>query len=260
MTNLLVTGASSGIGKALVQLIAEEKKDITLLAVARRAELLTELEEAYPEKVIAIAADISTEAGRDKITKQVEIRGPLSFIVNNAGTELPVAPIEELTLAGYRASHATNTEGPLFLTKQLLTQATDSCRTLFVTSGAAYKAFHGLTAYACAKAALEMVCQSFQLEYQHTNLLFASLRPGGVHTDMVERLASYPEKQFALADYTKARMEGREKPLITPKQSAQFIKNVLFETEDGEYSRHWNINDADIPHPSSRTPLPSSRT
>ena len=34
MTNLLVTGASSDIGKALVQLIAEEKKDITLLAVA----------------------------------------------------------------------------------------------------------------------------------------------------------------------------------------------------------------------------------
>ena len=61
MKTIIVTGASEGIGVKLVQQLAEEK--ITVYAVARNAEKLRLLQKSYPDHIIPIIADLSTEIG-----------------------------------------------------------------------------------------------------------------------------------------------------------------------------------------------------
>jgi short-subunit dehydrogenase len=98
----LVTGASSGIGKAFAERLAADGYD--LVAVGRRTDRLEELAASLPNvKVQVLAADLSTDDGVDAVA-QVCASQPLTILVNNAGVahympfaELPAAQARELT-------------------------------------------------------------------------------------------------------------------------------------------------------------------
>lgn len=97
----LVTGATSGIGKAFAEGLAADGHD--LIIVGRRAERLQEFASAHPKvNVQTLAADLSTEQGLDA-TMQLAASQPVELLVNNAGVahymplaDLPVAQAKEL--------------------------------------------------------------------------------------------------------------------------------------------------------------------
>ncbi len=97
----LVTGASSGIGKAFAQRLASMGHD--LIIVARRRDRLEDLAASLPSvKVQVVAADLSTDAGIDTIAELCASQ-PLTMLVNNAGVahymplvDLPAAKAREL--------------------------------------------------------------------------------------------------------------------------------------------------------------------
>lgn len=98
----LVTGASSGIGKAFAERLASDGYD--LVVVGRREDRLNELAASLPDvRVEVVAADLSTDAGIDLVAGLAADR-ELAMLVNNAGVahymplaDLPVAQARELT-------------------------------------------------------------------------------------------------------------------------------------------------------------------
>src|SRR5699024_3239445 len=87
----IVTGASSGIGRAIAKKLAEEKFSVGL--VARREELLLELEREINEttegKALAIATDVANREQVEAMVQRVEESfGPIGIYVNNAGVML----------------------------------------------------------------------------------------------------------------------------------------------------------------------------
>src|SRR6185503_11130861 len=82
-TSALVTGASSGIGEAMVQLLGEA--GIPQVIVARRVDRLDELAARY-DGVEVLAADLSTAEGVDSVVRRItDPEHPIDLVVNNAG-------------------------------------------------------------------------------------------------------------------------------------------------------------------------------
>jgi NAD(P)-dependent dehydrogenase (short-subunit alcohol dehydrogenase family) len=238
----LITGASSGIGHALAErLLADERYTVVLLA--RRAKPLEALSRKYPGRVQVIVADLSDTQSLTNITKQLETRR-LTHVIHNAGSESPVVPLCEVESEALLKQQALNLNAPLLLTNLIKSAGVDDCRVLFVSSGAAFVPWVGIGPYSVTKAALEMLCQVYQAERIHRNeqdMFFASVRPGGVHTELVERIKSTPKEIFPAVEPLLSRLATGD--LLTPAQSADFIYWVLNIKEPSVYERHWNIKD-----------------
>lgn len=113
---VVVTGAGSGIGRAVTIRLAQSGHDCLL--VGRRKELLDETAElAAPAGVnlVSVSADITTEAGRQSVLDIVDASSaPLRGLVNNAGGTY-VAPLFAQNLDEWRHSFALNVEAAAFL-------------------------------------------------------------------------------------------------------------------------------------------------
>ena len=113
--SVVVTGASSGMGKAIVELFVKE--GAAVVAVARRKERLEALVESLqdaPGKVIAFAGDVSKrEDNEAMIDLAVSEFGKLDVLVNNAGVMDDMAPIGQASDEKYEYVMNINVYGPL---------------------------------------------------------------------------------------------------------------------------------------------------
>ena len=111
----VVTGASSGMGKAIVEYFAKEGANV--VAVARRKERLEELAaslEGAPGKVAVYAGDISLrEVNEGMIDFAVETFGTLDVLVNNAGIMDDMSPVGDATDERYEQVMQVNLYGPM---------------------------------------------------------------------------------------------------------------------------------------------------
>lgn len=89
----IVTGASSGLGRRFVTVLAE--RGMSVVAVARRADALRDLQAAHPDSVLAVPADITDEDQvKGLIARTIDWKGGIDVVVNNAGTT-SIQPAEE---------------------------------------------------------------------------------------------------------------------------------------------------------------------
>ena len=113
----LVTGASSGIGRAFAERLAQDGYD--LVVVARRRERLDELVAALPGVTVeAVVADLATDEGIDTVAGLCAAR-PLAMLVNNAGVA-HYMPLAELPAAKAREILQTKVTAPTLLTRAAL--------------------------------------------------------------------------------------------------------------------------------------------
>ncbi len=110
----LVTGASSGIGKAFAERLAADGYD--LIVVGRRKDRLDELAASLPDVAVqVVAADLSTDDGVDAVA-QLCARRPLAMLVNNAGVA-HYMPIADLSAAQARELVHVKVVAPTMLTR-----------------------------------------------------------------------------------------------------------------------------------------------
>jgi short-subunit dehydrogenase len=181
-TSALVTGASSGIGEALVELLGAA--GIPQVIVARRVDRLEELAARYPD-VEVMAADLTTAKGLNAIVKRVEDAvHPIDLVVNNAGFGTTG---EFHTLDADRLSRevALNVGALTRISRAALGVMVPRGRgyLLNVSSVASFQPAPKLAVYAATKAYVTSLTESLHEEVRGTGVHVTALCPGLTRTE-----------------------------------------------------------------------------
>lgn len=235
----LITGGSSGIGRALALVLAE--KGMQVYIVGRHQERLLEVRTHNPNKIHPIVADITTNSGRESITHLL-VQTQLDYLIHNAAIIGPLTTLNKITIDEWRQCFSTNVEAPLFLTQKLLTNLKKGSRILHLSSGLAHHSLPGVGAYACSKAALHMLYLTWKEELSAHGILVGSIMPGVVDTEMQSTLRQSNNDTFPSAHIFQS--FASEKKLMSPETVAKAIRWMLINMDDQQYqSKDWNVND-----------------
>jgi gluconate 5-dehydrogenase len=205
----VVTGGSSGIGRAIAEALARAGARVVVIA-RREAELAATVEElaAVGARAAWVAADLGSRAGvRGAAERAVEPFGEPDILVNSAGINLR-PPMGELGEEVWDATMAVNLEAPYLLGRRFGPGMAERGfgRIIHVTSQQAHRAFVQSGAYVVSKGALESLARSQAEAWSPHGVTCNTLVPGFVMTPLNARLSSDPERVAALAART---MVGR---------------------------------------------------
>lgn len=179
----VVTGASSGIGRATARWLADNGFD--LVVAARRADRLGELAaelEGSGVRVRTVVCDVTRDDDVEALARTVGER--LDVLVNNAGGALGQEPLEGADLAKWNQMYQTNVLGMVRVTKALLPALTAASGTIVtVTSTAADASYEGGGGYNAAKSAERAVLEALRLEIVDRPVRVCEIAPGMVHTE-----------------------------------------------------------------------------
>ncbi|KQY12199.1 SDR family oxidoreductase [Rhizobium sp. Root482] len=183
----IVTGASSGIGRATARLFAAEGARV-VLSGRRRAELDSLVAEIEAEggTAVAVDGDVRDEAhAKSLVATAVDRFGGLDIAFNNAGSTGEMAPIVDLTPAGWRETIDTNLTsaflGARYQVPAMVARGGGSL--IFTSTFVGYSAgMPGMSAYAAAKAGLVGLTQVLAAELGMSRIRVNAILPGGTDT------------------------------------------------------------------------------
>ena len=185
---ILVTGASSGLGRAVA--VAASAQGATLIASgrdeARLAETLGLLGDSAPHAVIA--ADLTVD---DDIVRLAKSTGAIDGVVHCAGIAGPI-PLRAVSRQFLDERFDSNYFAPVLLTKHLLINGlvNSSGSILFLSSIAAHTGTHGMSVYSATKAALVVTAKCLALEVAKRKIRVNCLSPAVVVTPIFSILDS----------------------------------------------------------------------
>ncbi|MBY6067596.1 SDR family oxidoreductase [Leisingera aquaemixtae] len=188
---ILITGASSGIGRAVAELFLEEGWQVGL--AARRAEKLEEVAQGHTNAHV-LPADVTDPAVVDHaVNSFVMAAGRLDVLFNNAGIFTPPGTIDEIPLEDWFASVNVNLTG-MYLTaraafRQMRHQAPQGGRIINNGSIAAYVPRPHSAPYAATKAAITGLTKSLSLDGRPFDIACGQIDIGNTRTPMVEDLS-----------------------------------------------------------------------
>ncbi|MBB5873112.1 NAD(P)-dependent dehydrogenase (short-subunit alcohol dehydrogenase family) [Allocatelliglobosispora scoriae] len=178
----LITGCSSGLGRALAIKLAEAGEKV--IATARRPETIDDLARRYSGTLVTGALDVREPAQcQAAVDLAVDCFGGVDVLVNNAGYG-QFGAVEEVSDAELAAQFETNVFGPWRLTRAVLPlwREQESGHAIFVSSLAGFMPFPGLAAYTSSKFALEGLAESLAVEAAHLGVRVTIMQPGGFAT------------------------------------------------------------------------------
>ncbi|MET9781313.1 SDR family oxidoreductase [Nocardiopsis alba] len=205
----VVTGGSSGIGRAIAESLARAGAGVVLVARGE-AGLVAAVEEMTAEGLRAawVSADLGDRDGaRAAAERAVEAFGEPDILVNSAGINLR-PPMGELDEDVWDATMSVNLEAPYLLGRRFGPGMAERGfgRIVHVSSQQAHRAFVNSGAYGVSKGALEALARSQAEAWSPYGVTCNTLVPGFVMTPLNERLSSDPAKVRELAERT---MVGR---------------------------------------------------
>tara|TARA_R110000850_G_scaffold254246_1_gene379574 strand:+ start:222 stop:944 length:723 start_codon:yes stop_codon:yes gene_type:complete len=185
----LVTGASSGLGRALVMEYASNGCNIIM--VGRNLDKLTNLKKQidsiYPGDHWIQVCDLSST---DNIANMLDSDFPSVDILVNAAGVFPISKISDMSMEEYEQCININVTAPFVLIKELSKSMIDKSwgRIINIASSSAYAGGAATSAYCASKHALLGLSRSLHKELKEHNIRVICVSPGSIKTEMGKKV------------------------------------------------------------------------
>lgn len=231
MKSIVITGASSGIGRAVAELFLAEGWRVGLLA--RREAALQDVAEGH-DNAMVLPADVTEPAAVDAAFNRFAMTaGRLDVLFNNAGIFTPGGSIDEIELEHWFASVNVNLNG-MFLAaraafRQMRHQSPQGGRIINNGSIAAHVPRPNSAPYAATKSAVTGLTRSLSLDGRPYDIACGQIDIGNARTPMVEDLGhrmlqdnpeAEPMQSFAVEDAARSVLHMAQLP---PEANVQFM-------------------------------------
>ncbi|MDT5152082.1 MAG: hypothetical protein QOI01_3815 [Mycobacterium sp.] len=254
-----ITGSSRGFGRALVRAALEAGDGVA--ATARRPEQLADLVEAYGDRILPLALDVTdASAAAGAIEAARERFGRIDVVVNNAGYA-NVAPIETADDEDFRAQFETNFWGVYNVSKAVIPvlreQGAMSARTKsnarggliiqFSSMGGRVGGSAGVASYQAAKFAIDGFSRVLQVETAPFGVKVLVVEPSGFATDWAGSSMAVADVPDGYADTVGAMSQVRQSDAITagdPARAAEILVRMS-RREDVPYHLPLGVNAAE---------------
>ncbi|MDE2430065.1 MAG: SDR family oxidoreductase [Burkholderiales bacterium] len=194
----IVTGASSGIGRATALLFARMGASV-VVGARRESELnlLVDEIEKTGGRAVAVVGDAKDESfAVAMVQRAMDAFGGLDIAFNNAGTLGEMSPTTQLSATSWLDTINTNLSSAFYGAKHQIPAmlARGAGSVIFTSTFVGYTAgFPGVAAYAASKAGLIGLTQSLATEFGPANVRVNAILPGGTDTPMGKQMTDSPE-------------------------------------------------------------------
>ena len=185
----LITGGSSGIGKAVAKLLAQRGANISIIArdcaklETARQEISASIIDSQ-QRILAITADVTQQKAIEFALKQaIADLGRPQILITSAGIAIP-GYFQELSLATFHQTMAVNYFGSLYAIKAVLPEmiAAGQGHIVLISSGAGLIGLYGYTAYSSSKFALRGLAESLRGELKTHQIKVSIVYPPDTDT------------------------------------------------------------------------------
>jgi 3-hydroxy acid dehydrogenase / malonic semialdehyde reductase len=202
----LITGATSGFGKAAAQKLAAEGFDLIL--TGRRSELLEQLSEeltqSFQSDVLTLSFDVRNR--KEVIEAFGKVNGRwtnVDVLINNAGLALGRAPFHEADMEDWEQMIDTNVKGLLYVSEAVVPWMIKEAKGIIINIGsvAGRDMYPGGNVYSATKAAVDALTKSMRIDLLKFNIRVSQIAPGAAETEF-SLVRFKGDKEKAKAAYT----------------------------------------------------------
>ena len=202
---VLITGATSGIGKSMAYAFASNGDQLIL--TGRRTVLLEEiqadLQAKYAAEVAIYGMDVTDLVAIERVSQRIlDQHGGVDVLINNAGLALGLDKFQDYDLADMMTMLDTNVRSMLVLTRQILPSMIVQNQGHIITIGstAGIYAYAGAAVYSMTKAAVKTLSDGIRIDTIDKNIKVTTVQPGIVETDFSE-VRFHGDKERAASVY-----------------------------------------------------------
>ena len=226
----LITGADSGIGRAVAALFAREGADIAISYLCEHddAARTKEIVEKEGRRAITLPGDLGDKAFCEQAVKRtVDELGRLDILVNNAGEQHYDDDLRSITEDQLKRTFQTNIFSMFFLTQAALPHLKEGSAIINCTSETTYKGSAGLLDYSSTKGAILGFTRSLAKNLIEKGIRVNGVAPGPIWTPLNPSGGQPPEK---IPEF------GKSTPMKRPGQPNEVAPSFLFlACEDSSY-------------------------
>jgi 3-hydroxy acid dehydrogenase / malonic semialdehyde reductase len=185
---VLITGATSGIGRSCAELFAKNKYDVII--TGRREERLQklkeEIENEYGVKVFSLCFDV-----RDKDSVHQSISSlpaewkNIDVLINNAGLSLGLSPVHEGNIDDWETMIDTNVKGLLYVSKEVMSLMIERRQGYIINLGsiAGKETYLNGNVYCASKHAVDSLTKAMRMDLLPYGIRVSAIHPGAVETE-----------------------------------------------------------------------------
>ncbi|RCJ16082.1 NAD(P)-dependent oxidoreductase [Nostoc sp. ATCC 43529] len=221
----LITGADSGIGRAVAIAYAKEGADVAILYLNEHddAKETKHLVEKQGRRAVTIAGDIGDENFcQQAIQQTIGEFGKLDILINNAAEQHPKQSIEEITKEQLERTFRTNIFSMFFMTKAALKHLNEGISIINTTSVTAYKGNPQLLDYSSTKGAIVAFTRSLSQSLISKEIRVNAVAPGPIWTPLIP--STFPEE--------KVETFGKQVPMQRAGQPEEVAPSYVFLASD----------------------------
>jgi NAD(P)-dependent dehydrogenase (short-subunit alcohol dehydrogenase family) len=226
----LITGADSGIGRAVAALFAREGADVGIMYLCEHddAEKTKQIVEAEGRRAITIAGDVGDKDFCERAVEQtVRELGRLDILVNNAAEQHPDSDVRDISEEQLKRTFQTNIFGYFFMVQAARPHLKEGSAIINCTSVTMYKGSKQLLDYSATKGAITAFTRSLSQALIEEGIRVNAVAPGPIWTPLNPFGGQPPEK---IPDF------GKDTPIGRPGQPNEVAPSFLFlACEDASY-------------------------
>jgi NAD(P)-dependent dehydrogenase (short-subunit alcohol dehydrogenase family) len=226
----VITGADSGIGRAVAALYAREGAHVAILYLCEHddAAMTADIVRSEGREALTIAGDVGDKAFCDRAIAEVIAKfGRIDVLVNNAGEQHPDKDITDITEEQLKRTFQTNIFGMFFLTQAAMPHLKQGAAIVNCTSVTMYQGSKELLDYSSTKGAITAFTRSLSENLIEKGIRVNAVAPGPIWTPLNPMGGASPDK---IAHF------GENTPMGRPGQPNEVAPSFLFlACEDASY-------------------------